>query len=69
MISRPVDVIRTSLNGTENLLELEKEKQVRSMVYVSSMEMYGALNLQDDQMVPEYCREKTVFLHSLQEVP
>jgi len=69
MISRPVDVIRTSLNGTENLLELEKEKQVRSMVYVSSMEMYGALNLQDDQMVPEYCRERTVFLHSLQEVP
>ena len=25
MISRPVDVIRTSLNGTENLLELAKE--------------------------------------------
>ena len=27
MISRPVDVIRTSLNGTENLLELAKEKR------------------------------------------
>ena len=62
MISRPVDVIRTSLNGTENLLELAKEKQVRSMVYVSSMEMYGALNLQNDQMVTE---EMTGYLNPL----
>ena len=62
MISRPVDVIRTSLNGTENLLELAKEKQVRSMVYVSSMEMYGVLNLQDDQMVTE---EMTGYLNPL----
>ena len=62
MISRPVDLIRTSLNGTENLLELAKEKQVRSMVYVSSMEMYGVLNLQDDQMVTE---EMTGYLNPL----
>ena len=32
------------------------------MVYVSSMEMYGVLNLQDDQMVTE---EMTGYLNPL----
>ena len=41
MISDPVGVIKTSLGGTENILELAREKRVKSMVYLSSMEVYG----------------------------
>lgn len=42
MISNPVETIMTSVIGTRNMLELAKEKDVESFVYVSSMEMYGA---------------------------
>lgn len=41
MISNPVETIMTSVEGTHNMLELAKEKKVKSFVYVSSMEMYG----------------------------
>jgi nucleoside-diphosphate-sugar epimerase len=41
MISDPVSVIKTSLDGTKNILELAREKQVKSIVYLSSMEVYG----------------------------
>lgn len=44
MISNPVGVIETALKGTENILALAKEKQVRSMVNFSSMEVYGVTN-------------------------
>ncbi|WP_158602416.1 NAD-dependent epimerase/dehydratase family protein [Cohnella endophytica] len=41
MVTRPVGVIETALKGTENILALAKEKQTKSMVYLSSMEVYG----------------------------
>ncbi|MDR3166062.1 MAG: NAD(P)-dependent oxidoreductase [Synergistaceae bacterium] len=41
MVSDPSSVIKTSLDGTKNILELAREKQVKSMVYLSSMEVYG----------------------------
>lgn len=50
MISKPVEVVLTALNGTINLLELAKEKKVESMVYLSSMEMYGSF---DNNLVVE----------------
>lgn len=40
-VTMPVETIRTALNGTENLLEFAKEKRVKSMVYISSMEAFG----------------------------
>lgn len=40
-VTMPVETIRTALSGTENLLELAKDKQVKSMVYISSMEAFG----------------------------
>lgn len=42
MITNPVETIMTSIEGTKNMLELAKEKNVKSFVYVSSMEMYGS---------------------------
>lgn len=43
-VERPVETILTALRGTRNLLELAREKQVRSMVYLSSMEAYGVVD-------------------------
>lgn len=40
-IEEPVDVILTNINGTRNLLDLAKEKAVKSFVYLSTMEVYG----------------------------
>ncbi len=40
-VDRPVETIRTALEGAENVLELAREKEIRSMVYLSSMEIYG----------------------------
>jgi nucleoside-diphosphate-sugar epimerase len=41
-VARPVETIRTTLVGTERVLELGRDKQVESIVYLSSMEVYGA---------------------------
>lgn len=40
-VEHPVGTIKTCLDGTRNILELAKEKQVKGMVYLSSMEVYG----------------------------
>lgn len=41
MVSDPVGTIRTAIDGTEKLLKMAVEKQARSFVYISSMEIYG----------------------------
>lgn len=41
MIEKPVETLFTSIEGTKNILELAKRKNVKSLVYLSSMEMYG----------------------------
>jgi UDP-glucuronate decarboxylase len=53
MAAHPVDVTDTMLNGTMNVLELAREKKVRSMVYLSSMEVYGVTD-----PAKAYIREK-----------
>lgn len=41
MVMDPVNTIKTTIDGTREMLELAVEKNVSSMVYVSSMEVYG----------------------------
>lgn len=41
-VDQPVETIMTSVLGTGNLLELARSKKVKSMVYLSSMEVYGS---------------------------
>lgn len=41
-VSEPVETIQVALNGTINMLELARKKNVRSFVYLSSMEVYGS---------------------------
>lgn len=43
-IEHPVETVKASVVGTMNVLELAKEKQVTSFVYLSSMEVYGKNN-------------------------
>lgn len=44
MISNPVEVADGIMVGTKNLLEFAKYKKIQSMVYLSSMEVYGVVN-------------------------
>ena len=43
MATNPVEVINISIKGTDNILTLAKKKDVKSMVYLSSMEVYGRI--------------------------
>lgn len=45
MISKPVDVITTAVDGTRNILELARMRNSKSVVYLSSMEVYGQTEL------------------------
>lgn len=47
MISQPVETILTSVEGTNQMLRLATDKKVKSMVFISSMEMYGSFNNSD----------------------
>ncbi|MCM1181109.1 MAG: NAD-dependent epimerase/dehydratase family protein [Clostridium sp.] len=40
-VDKPVETILTAIEGTKNILELAREKKVKGMVYMSSMEVYG----------------------------
>lgn len=40
-VDRPVETLTTLLNGCKSVLALAKEKQVRGMVFLSTMEVYG----------------------------
>lgn len=40
-VDHPVETILTAIEGTRNILELAKEKKVKGMVYLSSLEVYG----------------------------
>ncbi len=40
-VTYPVETIMTAIEGTKNILEFAKEKKVKQMVYLSSLEVYG----------------------------
>lgn len=44
MVLDPVGTIKTAVNGTEEILRFAVDHKVKSMVYVSSMEVYGQFN-------------------------
>lgn len=50
MIERPVETLFTSIEGTKNILEFATIKNVKSFVYVSSMEMYGSFEKLDHEV-------------------
>lgn len=53
-VEKPVDTIMTAINGTTNVLEFAMEKQVKSMVYLSTMEVYGTPKTDDKVAEKDY---------------
>ena len=53
MLSRPVEVVESIVNATQNVLELAKRCKIKSMVYLSSMEVYGDIDCSDGHRVSE----------------
>lgn len=43
MVEKPVETIFTAIRGTEKVLNLALTKNVRTIVYISSMEIYGSV--------------------------
>lgn len=52
MQTHPVETIQTIVNGTRKVLELAKEQKVKSVVFLSSMEVYGTI-IDDTNAVTE----------------
>lgn len=52
-VSNPVETIMTAICGTDHILKFAREKNVKGMVYLSSLEVYGT---PDDRL--EYITEK-----------
>ena len=50
-VENPVETIMTSVMGVRNMLELGRRKNIRSMVFLSSMEVYGTPK--DDALLTE----------------
>jgi UDP-glucuronate decarboxylase len=53
MISNPVEVAESIVNGTQNMLKLAVRCHVKSMVYLSSMEVYGKVDCPSDSRIGE----------------
>lgn len=53
MISNPVEVADTIVNGTKHILNLAERCRAKSMVYLSSMEVYGKIHCSEGKRVTE----------------
>lgn len=53
MVEQPVETLMTSIEGTKHILNLAKEKRCKSVVYVSSMEVYGAFDNLDHEVTED----------------
>lgn len=54
MVSCPVEVTKSIVNATQNVLELARRSEAKCMVYLSSMEVYGNTDCSDGQRVSEH---------------
>lgn len=53
MREHPVEVIESIVNTTQNMMELARQTQARSVVVLSSMEVYGDIDCSDGHRVTE----------------
>lgn len=53
MVSNPVETAESIVDGTRNMLALAAGCQVKSMVYLSSMEVYGRIDCSDGKRITE----------------
>lgn len=52
-VEKPVETIESIVSGTRNILEFAKSKQVKSLVYLSSMEVYGQTDFNKEEPLKE----------------
>ena len=50
MVQKPVETLWTSVCGTKNVLDFAVEKNVKGIIYLSSMEAFGKVNSQDERV-------------------
>jgi len=53
LVTHPVNAIEVAVEGTKNILELAKKKKCKSVVYLSSMEVYGTFSSLDKHRITE----------------
>ena len=53
-VSEPVSVIKTTVDGTSNILEFSRTHKVKKMIYLSSMEVYGS-HSSEELISEQYC--------------
>lgn len=53
MISHPVETVEGIVTGTRNVLELASRCKAKSMVYLSSMEVYGQIDCPEEKRIIE----------------
>ncbi len=53
MVRHPAEVAESIVNVTQNVLELAQRRRIKSMVYLSSMEVYGSIDCPDGERVTE----------------
>lgn len=53
MMNHPVEVAKSIVNATQNILEWAGRHRVKSLVYLSSMEVYGDIDCSDGHRVTE----------------
>lgn len=54
MLSHPVEVTESIVNMTQNILEFARQCKIKSMVYLSSMEVYGSIECPAGHRATEY---------------
>ena len=52
-VKYPVETLDTILHGTKNILEFARKKKVKSLVYISSMEVYGVCDFESEEPLQE----------------
>lgn len=53
MVSRPVETADSIVLGTRNILELARRAHVKSLVYLSSMEVYGRIASKEERITED----------------
>lgn len=52
-VTNPVETIETIVTGTKNILDLAVRKNIKGMVYLSSMEVFGTTNINSEDIKEE----------------
>lgn len=66
MTAHPVEVTESIVDTTKNILEFARHRRIKSMVYLSSMEVYGKIDCGKERRTQEWeaCRGEVEILNA-----